>query len=80
MSTAPLNILLVGLGSIGSVYAYMLEKVSFAGIPLHSADHVVGSSESYCCGSLQLRLVHKTWRYLEDGQIRGDRRLEAFQR
>lgn len=29
MSTAaPVNILLVGLGSIGSVYAYILEKVS----------------------------------------------------
>lgn len=32
-SDSPVNILLIGLGSIGSIYAYLLEKVCTAECP-----------------------------------------------
>ena len=65
------NVLLVGLGSVGSVYAYMLERVSMAFMSIPKLImSLVWQSASYCSGTIELRLVCQVWSDTEDVQIR----------
>jgi hypothetical protein len=81
-SDKPLEVLLVGLGSIGSVYAHILERVSpkLKHLSVLSLTKIDRQSQSHCCRSVKLRPIHWRGSHARYPAARRYRRVETLQR